>query len=121
MKLDPRRVVCVATLLIASTGVGTVAEAATLPATTVQQQQQSNTDQNTADQNNGNQNQNNGDQNSNSDTGLWGLVGLLGLLGLAGLMRHGPKPGAMNGYPVAGEPPMNTYPPAQPTRNPPGA
>ncbi len=59
----------------------------------------------------------------NDDNGLWGLLGLVGLLGLAGLVRRGPKPGAMAGYPVAGtdSPPANAYPPAEPRRNPPGA
>ncbi|WP_410575363.1 WGxxGxxG family protein [Amycolatopsis sp. cmx-4-61] len=58
----------------------------------------------------------------NDDNGLWGLLGLVGLLGLAGLVRRGPKPGAMAGYPAAGapEPPANAYPPADPRRNPPG-
>ncbi|ONF73746.1 WGxxGxxG family protein [Amycolatopsis keratiniphila] len=58
---------------------------------------------------------------SDGDNGLWGLLGLLGLLGLAGLVRRGPKTGAMAGYPGAGTPPANTYPPAEPRRNPPGA
>ncbi|WP_103351344.1 WGxxGxxG family protein [Amycolatopsis sp. CA-128772] len=67
----------------------------------------------------GNARDNNHDDND--DNGLWGLLGLVGLLGLAGLVRRGPKPGAMAGYPVAGEaPPANTYPPAEPRRNPPG-
>lgn len=59
----------------------------------------------------------------NDDNGLWGLLGLVGLLGLAGLVRRDPKPGAMAGYPAAGAtpPPANTYPPAEPRRNPPGA
>ncbi|MGK3208109.1 WGxxGxxG family protein [Amycolatopsis sp. MEPSY49] len=76
----------------------------------------------------------------NDDNGLWGLLGLVGLLGLAGLARRGPKSEAMAGYPAAGRtprpevaphgeptaragqaPPMNTYPPAEPRRNPPGA
>jgi hypothetical protein len=111
MKPHLRRVVCVATLLVALTGMGAGADAATLPVTAVPQPQQPTTAQHT------------GDQDSHSDNGLWGLLGLLGLFGLAGLMRSGPKPGAMSGYPVAGsgEPPMNTYPPAGPTRNPPGA
>jgi hypothetical protein len=62
-------------------------------------------------------------QDDNGDNGLWGLLGLLGLLGLAGLVRRGPKPGAMAGYPAAGAgtPPANAYPPAEPRRNPPGA
>jgi hypothetical protein len=124
MKLDVRRVVCVATLVLASTGVGTVAQAATLPDTTIPTmppQQQVDANQNSAGQNSAAQNT--GDQDSHSNNGLWGLVGLVGLLGLAGLMRRGPKPGAMDGYPVAGsgEPPMNAYPPAPPTRVPPGA
>ncbi|QKV73370.1 WGxxGxxG family protein [Amycolatopsis sp. Hca4] len=61
-------------------------------------------------------------RDSNDDNGLWGLLGLVGLLGLAGLVRRGPKPGAMTGYPAAGagEPPANAYPPAEPRRNPPG-
>ncbi|WP_244896120.1 WGxxGxxG family protein [Amycolatopsis regifaucium] len=60
---------------------------------------------------------------SDGDNGLWGLLGLLGLLGLAGLVRREPKPGAMAGYPAAGPgtPPANTYPPAEPRQNPPGA
>ncbi|MEU4520699.1 WGxxGxxG family protein [Amycolatopsis sp. NPDC024027] len=62
-------------------------------------------------------------RDDNDDNGLWGLLGLVGLLGLAGLVRRGPKPGAMAGYPAAGAtpPPANTYPPAEPRRNPPGA
>ncbi|MDS0140717.1 MULTISPECIES: WGxxGxxG family protein [unclassified Amycolatopsis] len=61
-------------------------------------------------------------RDDNDDNGLWGLLGLVGLLGLAGLVRRGPKPGAMAGYPAAGaNPPANTYPPAEPRRNPPGA
>ncbi|WP_410597045.1 WGxxGxxG family protein [Amycolatopsis sp. lyj-23] len=62
------------------------------------------------------------DNGDNGDNGLWGLLGLVGLLGLAGLVRRGPKPGAMAGYPAAGapEPPANAYPPADPRRNPPG-
>ena len=78
-------------------------------------------------------------QADDDDNGLWGLLGLVGLLGLAGLARRGPKSGAMAGYPAAGRtshpdavppaepsrpgqaPPMNTYPPAEPRRNPPGA
>jgi hypothetical protein len=61
--------------------------------------------------------------NDNGDNGLWGLLGLVGLLGLAGLVRRGPKAGALAGYPgaSAGTPPVNTYPPAEPRRNPPGA
>ncbi|MBB5851292.1 WGxxGxxG family protein [Amycolatopsis umgeniensis] len=57
------------------------------------------------------------------DNGLWGLLGLVGLLGLAGLARRGPKAGAMTGYPTPGAdaPPVNTYPPAEPRRQPPGA
>jgi hypothetical protein len=116
MKLDMRRAVCVATLVVAATGVGTVAEAASLPTSGVQQQQQQpNADQNTNGQNS--------DSGGSDNAGLWGLVGLLGLLGFTGLMRRGPKREAMDGYPVAGagEPPMNTYPPAPPTRTPPGA
>ncbi|WP_116206832.1 WGxxGxxG family protein [Amycolatopsis circi] len=73
---------------------------------------------------NGNNGNNNNDGNDNGNNGLWGLLGLLGLLGLAGLARRGPKPGAMAGYPAAPEqqaPPANTYPPAGPRRNPPGA
>ncbi len=56
------------------------------------------------------------------DNGLWGLLGLVGLLGLAGLVRRGPKTGAMHGYPAADTdaPPVNTYPPAEPRRQPPG-
>ncbi|MFJ7219020.1 WGxxGxxG family protein [Amycolatopsis sp. NPDC098790] len=83
------------------------------------------------------------DDNVRSDNddnnGLWGLLGLVGLLGLAGLARRGPKTGAMAGYPAAGgtarpeavphagtspaaqAPPVNTYPPAEPRRTPPGA
>lgn len=79
-------------------------------------------------------------QDDNDDNGLWGLLGLVGLVGLAGLARRGPKAEAMAGYPAAGRtsrpevaphvetasragqaPPMNTYPPAEPRRNPPGA
>ncbi|MGW3966899.1 WGxxGxxG family protein [Amycolatopsis sp. NPDC005003] len=62
-------------------------------------------------------------RDDNDDNGLWGLLGLVGLLGLAGLVRRGPKPGAMAGYPAAGAtpPPANAYPPAEPRRNPPGA
>ncbi|MEV6909108.1 WGxxGxxG family protein [Amycolatopsis sp. NPDC051071] len=57
------------------------------------------------------------------DNGLWGLLGLVGLFGLAGLARRGPKDGAMAGYPASGAdaPPVNTYPPAEPRRQPPGA
>ncbi|WET76468.1 hypothetical protein P3102_20290 [Amycolatopsis sp. QT-25] len=68
-------------------------------------------------------NDRNAGNDSDGDNGLWGLLGLVGLLGLAGLARRGPKPGAMNGYPAAGAeaPPVNTYPPAEPRRNPPGA
>ncbi|MEU3628669.1 hypothetical protein BS329_09295 [Amycolatopsis coloradensis] len=60
---------------------------------------------------------------ADGDNGLWGLLGLVGLLGLAGLARRGPKAGAMAGYPAAGAdaPPVNTYPPAEPRRQPPGA
>ncbi|MEV6830079.1 WGxxGxxG family protein [Amycolatopsis sp. NPDC051102] len=66
-------------------------------------------------------NQVNTARDDNDDNGLWGLLGLVGLLGLAGLVRRGPKPGAMAGYPAApAEPPANTYPPASPRRNPPG-
>ncbi|KDN20115.1 WGxxGxxG family protein [Amycolatopsis rifamycinica] len=63
------------------------------------------------------------DNDDNGDNGLWGLLGLVGLLGLAGLVRRDPKPGAMAGYPAAAAtpPPANTYPPAEPRRNPPGA
>jgi MYXO-CTERM domain-containing protein len=60
------------------------------------------------------------DNNDDDDNGLWGLLGLVGLFGLFGLVRRGPKQGAMDGYPAA-EPPMNSYPPASPRRNPPGA
>ncbi|WP_410600029.1 WGxxGxxG family protein [Amycolatopsis sp. lyj-90] len=65
------------------------------------------------------------DDRSDADrggNGLWGLLGLVGLLGLAGLARRGPKPGAMAGYPASGAdaPPVNTYPPAEPRRHPPG-
>jgi hypothetical protein len=62
-------------------------------------------------------------RNDDGDNGLWGLLGLVGLLGLAGLVRRGPKPGAMSGYPAAGSgaPPFNAYPPAEPRRTPPGA
>ncbi|MDT8912991.1 WGxxGxxG family protein [Amycolatopsis sp. PS_44_ISF1] len=59
-------------------------------------------------------------RDGNGDNGLWGLLGLLGLVGLAGLVRRGPKPGAMAGYP-ADAPPVATYPPAEPHRRPPGA
>ncbi|WP_409463654.1 WGxxGxxG family protein [Amycolatopsis sp. GA6-003] len=77
-------------------------------------------------QNNGDNgnNNNHNDDHDNGNNGLWGLLGLLGLVGLAGLARRGPKPGAMAGYPAAPEqqtPPANTYPPAGPRRNPPGA
>ncbi|KFU80235.1 MYXO-CTERM domain-containing protein [Amycolatopsis lurida] len=59
---------------------------------------------------------------SGGDSGLWGLLGLLGLVGLGGLARRGPKAGAMAGYPASGAetPPVNTYPPAEPRRRPPG-
>nr|WP_236725393.1 WGxxGxxG family protein [Amycolatopsis orientalis] len=90
---------------------GTVsADAVSAPAVATQAGQQADNDPN--------------DRNdSDGDNGLWGLLGLLGLLGLAGLVRRGPKPGAMAGYPAAdpGAPPANTYPPAEPRRNPPGA
>ncbi|MFK0247193.1 WGxxGxxG family protein [Amycolatopsis azurea] len=61
-------------------------------------------------------------RDSDGDNGLWGLLGLLGLVGLGGLARRGPKSGAMTGYPGAGTeaPPVNTYPPAEPRRRPPG-
>jgi hypothetical protein len=61
-------------------------------------------------------------RDDSGDNGLWGLLGLVGLLGLAGLVRRGPKADAMTGYPAAspGTPPANTYPPAEPRRNPPG-
>ncbi len=63
------------------------------------------------------------ERSGDGDNGLWGLLGLVGLLGLAGLVRRGPKAGAMTGYPAAGAdaPPVNTYPPAEPRRQPPGA
>ncbi|MFB9685075.1 WGxxGxxG family protein [Amycolatopsis plumensis] len=65
---------------------------------------------------------NNARDDDNDNNGLWGLLGLVGLLGLAGLIRRDPKPGAMAGYPAAAPtaPPANTYPPAEPRRNPPG-
>lgn len=59
----------------------------------------------------------------NGSDGLWGLLGLVGLLGLLGLIpRRGPRD-RMEAYPAAQSsgPPMNTYPPAAPRRNPPGA
>ncbi|RSM56056.1 hypothetical protein DMH03_31545 [Amycolatopsis sp. WAC 01376] len=83
------------------------------PAVATQAGQQADTDPNDGNDRN----------DSDGNSGLWGLLGLVGLLGLAGLARRGPKPGAMNGYPAAGSgaPPANTYPPAEPRRNPPGA
>jgi MYXO-CTERM domain-containing protein len=104
--------VCTASVAIALTGT-VPADAAPATAVATQAGQQADNDPN--DRNDRN--------DSDGDNGLWGLLGLLGLLGLAGLVRREPKPGAMAGYPAAGSgtPPANTYPPAEPRRNPPGA
>jgi hypothetical protein len=59
----------------------------------------------------------------NGNDGLWGLLGLAGLLGLLGLIPRRRPRDPMEAYPAAQNsgPPMNTYPPAAPRRNPPGA
>ncbi|MCG3752508.1 WGxxGxxG family protein [Amycolatopsis sp. Poz14] len=109
MTAQVRRQICalVAAAAIPLAGAGT-AEAAVVAPGTAQVQ-------NTGDTAN--------DDHDNGNNGLWGLLGLVGLLGLAGLVRRGPKPGAMAGYPAAPDrqaPPANTYPPAGPRREPPG-
>jgi hypothetical protein len=64
-------------------------------------------------------NDNNDDAGSNGGYGLWGLLGLLGLLGLVPRPGRRPKVSVIRPEEPA-SPPLNTYPPAEPTRNPPG-
>ncbi|WP_414937912.1 WGxxGxxG family protein [Amycolatopsis sp. cmx-11-51] len=106
---------CAASVALLLSGGGTVsAVAAPSPVTPISQQ--------VDDDRDGNGSSRDDRVDGDGNNGLWGLLGLVGLLGLAGLARRGPKAGAMTGYPGAGSdaPPVNTYPPAEPRRHPPG-